>query len=258
MNGDDYSNRKTTRRIVASQIFKNSQEAFLSITTGKEGTTAYIDGRLIKRKKDLKLKIPHEGKSTRLILGNSVYGNSFWRGEIYGLAFYNHVLKPEQVKSHFDTWSKARDFSFAKKEKPFLLFLFDEREGISSFDHTNGNHHLNIPKRVHVLKKRMLSLPWVDLKLDQSFIQDFIVNLVGFIPLGFFLCATLFEFGGIFQNRVILVAVIFSFTISLLIEISQAWMPSRSSQILDLLLNTSGALIGAIGFRSTIMITKPV
>jgi VanZ family protein len=43
----------------------------------------------------------------------------------------------------------------------------------------------------------------------------------------------------------VIIAAALCFSVSLLIEIVQAWMPSRSSASLDLLLNTLGALIGA-------------
>ena len=247
MNGDDYSNRRKTRRIALNQVFQSPEEIFLSITTGDEGTSAYIDGRLIKRKKDLKLEIPRGGDtSPRLILGNSVYGNSSWRGDIYGLAFYGYDLTSEQVELHFNNWSKEQKFSYANQYKPSLLYLFDEKNSKMAIDHANGNHELKIPTRMHILKKRILAPPWIDLKLNKSFIQDFVINLVGFIPLGFILSATFIELGGTLKKRVILITVALCFAISLIIEVAQGWMPSRSSQILDLMLNTSGALIGTM------------
>ena len=128
-----------------------------------------------------------------LILGNSVYGNSSWRGDIYGLAFYGYDLTSEQVELHFNNWSKEQKFSYANQYKPSLLYLFDEKNSGMAIDHANGNHELKIPTRMHILKKRILAPPWIDLKLNKSFIQDFVINLVGFIPLGFILSATLTE-----------------------------------------------------------------
>lgn len=249
MNGNDYSNRRKTKRIALNQVFQSPKEIFLSITTGDEDTSAYIDGRLIKRKKHLKLEIPRGGNTApRLILGNSVYGNSSWRGDIYGLAFYGYDLTSEQVKLHFNNWSKEQKFSYANQYKPSLLYLFDEKKGEMAIDHANGNHELKIPTRMHILEKRILAPPWIDLKLNKSFIQDFVINLVGFIPLGFILSATFIELGGTLKKRVILITVALCFAISLIIEVAQGWMPSRSSQILDLMLNTSGALIGTMAY----------
>ena len=257
MNGDDYSNRRRTKRIAVNQVFQSPKEILLSITTSEEGTNAYIDGRLIKGKKDLKLEIPQGGETSRLILGNSVYGNNFWRGDIFGLACYGYELTSEQVELHFEKWSKERKFSFANQYKPSLLYLFDEKNGEMAIDHANGNHELKIPTRMHILEKRILIRPWIDLKLNKSFIQDFVINLVGFIPLGFILSATFIELGGILKKRVIVITVALCFAISLIIEVAQGWIPSRSSQILDLMLNTSGALIGTMAYRAIVMTRNP-
>jgi hypothetical protein len=258
MNGDDYSNRRKTKRVGVNQVFQSLKEILLSITTGEEGTNVYIDGLLIKRKRDLKLEISHGGETLRLILGNSVYGNNFWRGDIFGLACYGHELTSEQVELHFDKWSKERKFSFAELENPFLLYFFDEKKGEMAIDHANGNHHLKIPKRIHILEKRILNLRWIGLELNKSFIKDLIINLVGFMPLGFILSATFIQFGGIFKKRVILIPVVLCFTISLIIEVAQGWIPSRSSQFLDLMLNTSGALIGAMTYKAIAMARNPL
>jgi len=257
MNGDDYSNRRRAKRIAVNQVFQSPKEILLSITTSEEGTNAYIDGRLIKGKKDLKLEIPQGGETSRLILGNSVYGNNFWRGDIFGLAFYGYELTSEQVELHFEKWSKEWNFSFANQYKPSLLYLFDEKNGEMAIDHANGNHELKIPTRMHILEKRILIRPWIDLKLNKSFIQDFVINLVGFIPLGFILSATFIELGGILKKRVIVITVALCFAISLIIEVAQGWIPSRSSQILDLMLNTSGALIGTMAYRAIVMTRNP-
>ena len=254
MNGDDYSNRRRTKRIAVNQVFQNPKEIFLAITTGQEGTKVYIDGRLINEKKDLKLEIPNRGKTSRLILGNSVYGDNFWRGDIFGLALYGYELTSEQVELHFNIWSKDREFSFARQGRPLLFYSFDEKKGVRAINHANGNHQLIIPTRMRILKKKILVPPWTDLKLNKSFIQDFVINLVGFIPLGFILSATFMELGGTIKKRVILITVVLCFAISLIIEVTQGWIPSRSSQILDLILNTSGALIGSMAYRAIVRI----
>ncbi len=173
------------------------------------------------------------------------------------MTLYGYELTSEQVELHFNTWSKDRRFSFASQEKPFLLYSFDEKKGVRAIDHANGNHQLIIPTRMRILKKKILVPPWTDLKLNKSFIQDFVINLVGFIPLGFILSAAFMELGGTLKKRVILITVALCFATSLIIEVAQGWIPSRSSQILDLMLNTSGALIGSMGYRTIVMTRNP-
>jgi len=102
------------------------------------------------------------------------------------------------------------------------------------------------------ISKEHISLPKSEFTYRKSFFKDCIINFLGFIPFGFILSATLIKFEGTFEKHYILIAVLFCFAVSLIIEVFQAWIPSRSSSMLDLILNTLGALIGAriLGFLS--------
>lgn len=205
-----------------------STTRFATVTTGEEGTEVYLGGQLVSRKKDLTLKIPNDSK-TRLLLGNSVYGKQPWQGDIYGLAFYGYTLSAQDAAFHFDRWVQVQNFSFAKKEKPFVLYVFDEKVGERAIDHAGGKNHLKIPSRIHILEKKILSPAWTTYKFNRIFIQDIIANLIGFIPFGFFLTATLIKLGGAFEKHDVLITVSFCFAVSLIIEIFQAWIPSRHS-----------------------------
>ena len=248
MNGDDYSNKKKIPRIVVDPISPTPTKIFLSITTGKEGTKAYVNGQLVKTNSDLILKFPKRGES-RLVIGNSVYGKHSWKGEIYGLGFYGYPLTNQDATTHFDRWLKERNFSFAKKEKPFMLYLLNEEKGTRAIDQGIANLSLEIPAKVNVLEKRILSPPWRDLKLNGHFLQDAVINFIGFMPLGFIMIATLIQFHRSFGKRVVLITVALCFLVSLAIEIIQAWIPSRSSQMSDLMLNTCGAWVGAMIYK---------
>jgi len=228
---------------------------FITVTSGEEGTEVYLDGQFVTRKKDLTLKIP-TGNETRLLLGNSVYGNQPWHGDIYGLAFYGYPLTAQDAASHFDRWVQVRNFSFANKEKPFVLYIFDEKVGERALDRASGNNPLKIPSRTHLLKKKILFPARTPFKFDRSFYMDSIINLLGFIPLGFILTATFVKLGGTFKKHDVLIAVCLCFGVSLFIEIFQAWIPSRDSYLLDLILNTLGALVGATLYRFLIYVEK--
>lgn len=248
MNGDDYDHKRRTKRIAVDIASLVPTTRFVTVTTGEEGTEVYLDGRFVSRKKDLTLKIPN-GRKTRLIIGNSVYGKDSWQGDVYGLAFYGYALTAREIKRHFNRWFQGKNFSFAKKDKPLTLYFFDEKGGVRAIDHAGGNHHLEIPPRMQIFKKKILSPAWSGFKLNRSNNEDNIINLLGFIPFGFILAATLMKLGGTFEKRYFLITVSFCFTVSLIIEIVQAWLPSRSSSMLDLIFNTLGALIGAIILR---------
>jgi hypothetical protein len=244
MNGDDYDHKRRVKRISVDTSSKSSKIRFLNITTGKGGTKAYIDGQLIRTEKDLTLSIPY-GDKVRLLLGNSVYGRSSWKGEIYGLAFYGYALADNEVSGHFHRWSGSGNFNFAGEDQPAILYFFDERGGNTALDHSGNNHPLNIPSKMSVLDQKILATEWKRLDLNSRSLQDMVVNLIGFIPLGFVLLATFYKAGPYPKKHGFLITIAICFTVSLAIEILQAWIPSRSSDSLDLMLNTLGGFMGA-------------
>ena len=249
MNGDDYAYKRKTNRIFFDTSMLHDGPLFLTMTTGSDGTKLYCDGKLIKEKKDLTLDLPR-GAKRRLLLGNSVYGTNPWEGDVYGFAFYRSTLADEDIAIHFNRWSEEHNFSFAKSDKPLVLFLFNEREGEWANDHTAGNDALNIPKKMQLLEKKILVPPWQEFKFQQNNIEDILLNVIGFMPLGFFLFTTLNKRDGNSMKHGILITAILCFFVSLFIEIVQAWIPSRSSSMIDLISNTLGGWIGSITFKN--------
>ena len=128
------------------------------------------------------------------------------------------------------------------------MYFFDETGGTRALDHSGGKHHLGIPLWIHIIKKDFLAPPWVNFIFDRSFLLDVIVNSIGFIPFAFVLSATLIRVGAL-EKQAVLITIAFCFMVSLALEILQAWMPSRSSSMLDLGLNTLGACMGAFTYR---------
>ena len=74
---------------------------------------------------------------------------------------------------------------------------------------------------------------------------DIIINVLGFVPLGFLAMSLLAEIHrtGFWQSLGWVVA--FCLCVSLSIEIVQYFLPGRSSSMVDLLTNTLGAFVGA-------------
>ncbi len=248
MNGDDYDHKKKTKRLSLNAASPSPTARFLTITTGKEGTHIYVDGRLFRTKKDLILNIP-DGAKSKLVFGNSVYGRHSWQGDVYGWAFYGDTLSELDAARHYAQWSETHSFKFAKGDNPLVVYIFDEKEGLKALDQGNGKHHLEIPAGMPILTRKILSSSWDVLTFNRNTIQDIILNLLGFIPLGFLLTATMINRSKAYEKHGVLITIVFCFMVSLIIETAQAWLPSRSSQMLDLILNTLGALMGATAGR---------
>ncbi len=246
MNGDDYDGRLGVPKIGIADALSPHQDTFISITSGVDGTRVYINGRLEGHNPRLVLKVPNNDSDAVVVVGNSPYGRHSWTGSIYGLAIYDEALYNEAAAFHHDQWSASGTFSFCRKIQPKVLYVFNDKSGDRAFDHSRNGHHLSIPSRVEILKKEILVAPWNESRLDRHLMKDMVFNLAGFIPFGF-LCTALLV---ICWNRTSKEALIWvfciCFSISLAIELIQVWIPSRSSQSLDLIMNTAGGLVGAV------------
>lgn len=83
--------------------------------------------------------------------------------------------------------------------------------------------------------------------LRSGFSQDFIANILLFLPLGFGLGGLLAERKSTHVVRVFCVALI-AFALSSGIEVMQIYLPSRITSLYDILSNTLGAVLGEIIF----------
>lgn len=245
MHGDDYDAKRRRARI-AVKALESEEERFLTITSNPSGTAVFLDGELARRNADLYLQIPKAEGRIRLVLGNSIYGRHPWIGEIYGLAYFDRDLSGAAIKGHFRQWAAERTFSFAVKENAAGLYLFDEGRGNTVTDHGAGGNDLEIPTKMVILTKEFLAAPFGGKEYNLSLFQDMVINLTGFLPMGFLLSALCWHVDWRdFRKRLVLIMLACG-AMSLAIEVAQAWIPSRSSQMLDLILNTLGAGAGVL------------
>jgi glycopeptide antibiotics resistance protein len=99
-----------------------------------------------------------------------------------------------------------------------------------------------IPVFYHALQKAVLVPPWKDSRP----VRDIAINLFGFIPFGFFYFMYRMKknAGAILRNAA--ATVILSGLISAAIELLQVYLPTRASQLTDIMCNTAGSLLGVL------------
>jgi glycopeptide antibiotics resistance protein len=78
------------------------------------------------------------------------------------------------------------------------------------------------------------------LTLNRSGVKDIVLNLLGFVPFGYVLA----NCHG--RKRSVLLTVGVAAVASLFVEVSQAWIATRYSSLLDWIFNMSGAWLGAV------------
>jgi glycopeptide antibiotics resistance protein len=101
---------------------------------------------------------------------------------------------------------------------------------------------LYIPERFQIVNHLFLEPPWSEIHTDDYYLKDGLINIAGFIPLGFVLIAYFSLAKAV--RRPLLSAVIVGCSISLSIEIIQAYLPTRFSGVTDIVTNTLGTAIG--------------
>ena len=238
------------QKISLRDAFQKGLSRFLTITSGSEGTKIYIDEKLVKEYPKFNLFTENKTVIDQLILGNAPAGKQSWTGNLLHLAFYDHSLTGEQVLQHFQKWSNNESSSLSREEGLIAFYLFDEHSGTVAYDHVGG-HHLLMKPRYEAFQKRVLISPWGDFQLNRSYLRDILTNILGFIPFGFFFSAYLWARSKTPFYRLLLISILFGGCISLAIELIQVYLPTRSSQLIDVIMNILGGAIGVALFFKT-------
>lgn len=246
--GDDYGLQNKTP-FVSHRFLQlvGEREAFLTIVGKKDGTSLYLDGTEVLHRKGMQLKLPDREDGVRLILGNSAAGLRPWTGELGGMAVYARALEKEEVGRHASLFREGKDFSAFAPERPHLLLPLDQEGGRTASDSAPFHTDLKFPRgKTFVVTSHFLA----DLDgwtVDLGLWDDISLNFLGFTPLGGVL--VLLFLRRLRSTAAFLLTVGCGFALSFGIETYQAWMPSRTSSLLDLVLNTGGTALGAIGLR---------
>lgn len=222
----------------------------LTVVLDASGTTVYIDGKkaspfpryiLNPMKDDL--------SKARLMVGNDPRIRVPWEGEIGGLAVYGGALGPAEVSAHYGKWLSHDYQSLSRGKNIIALYPMNEPSGRILRNVVTGRNNLIIPGHLHAVKKMVLSKPWKNYWREVKHYSDVIINILGFIPLGFFLPALLPACVIKRKTLSYIMTILTGFTISLVIEMVQVYMPARSSSLTDLICNTLGTIIGVVLFH---------
>jgi len=235
------------REIGIDDAFRKEQDYLLSVVSGKEGTTLYINGQPVKTYPRHHLLDSITSKKVSFILGNSPVGKHSWKGRVMELAIYNRSFTPEEIFEHYQSYLENNFTMSSKKEEGHIgLYLFNEKLGATVHDYSNLNNHLTIPAIFRPVQRIILALPGQDFRWDKSFVQDTVINLLGFIPVGFFFTAFLLKAGHWKRMTIYIGVAAAGFMISLAIELLQIYLPSRNSQLNDVICNAVGTVLGIL------------
>lgn len=245
MTGDDYDHSERKPRLTTTIDDTADSYLLLAIRLDQSGAALYLNGERVSSQA-VGISLPSDFSGLRVVLGNDPDGRYPWSGSIAGFALYEVAMDSVELKELWRLWSQQQQFSGLPTTGAVMFYDFlnaEDEDGVILDGSVNG-HHLQIPDdRVFIAPR------FADFELSSASTTDLLVNLLGFIPFGYLLSLWWSNRG---NKRINLFMVCFcSALLSASIEFSQAWIPTRDSNLLDFLLNISGALAGA-GLRVVI------
>lgn len=236
----DGQHRVGSAYIALDHVFRKDNKLLITITSGRQGAAVYLNGVLVKTSPQFALT--SNDFTGELVFGNSPVQNNTWGGQLWGLGIFDRDLTAAQVLQHYDAWTKDQGVELIGEESTRALYLFNEHIGRVVHNQIASEPDLYIPEHYFVLHPKILEPPWKEFEPNWTFGRDVVLNVVAFIPLGFFFCAYFSSAGWI--NRPVLFTIILGGAVSLTIEILQAYLPTRDSGMTDIITNTSGTALG--------------
>jgi VanZ family protein len=223
MNGNDYSDSKGLTRIyldINQFRQQNSASNPVSLTMNFD-----VSGSYITINGQTRVESPFKAQLSRIRQARLTFANSTnrlngWPGT---LKYFALSVSPNQ--------KLIRSYDFDNTPINFLK--------------ANG---LTLPYNYNISSIYPLAMPTQYLNQGWSAIVDMAINTLGFIPFGIFLTYYLLvrDFRQIDFSPVIATSIAIGVTLSISIELIQAYIPSRHSSPYDLALNTIGTTIGSI------------
>jgi len=232
-----------TEKTYVDDAFRDGKTAFWTVTFGQSGSAVYRNGALVKRSS---LKPSGSELSGRLVIGNSPIFSDSWSGVLRGLAIYDTALDPAQIARHYSSWTKRGAPVLASDDVCIALYLFNERAGRIVHNRVRSENDLYIPPKFLVLRQTVLDPVWRAFNWSSGFWKDAFINVGGFIPFGLFFCAW-FSARGL--RAPALRASALGAAVSVFIELTQSFLPTRDSSMADLIDNILGAVLGAAAYR---------
>lgn len=231
---------KPYREMGVGEVLAAGRRSMVTIASGLHGTDFYVDGRPVRNYPGARLLRGGETlEGHKLYLGNSPDLGCPWAGSVFNLSLFGKIRPPgEAVDGQYPTGGDLIECGQNRIEA-MASYRFETLAGDSIADLSGFGNDLWKPEDM-VFDKRLLGLPD-----GQSLVFfDLAVNLAGFMPFGFMICLRLLMVGRLSARDCILFALAAGFAVSLVIEVTQVWLPGRDSSMLDLGANTLGTLIG--------------
>jgi VanZ family protein len=228
-------------RLYVDDVFLQGRSVFLTIASDGRETSVFANGALVMEAKAFWFCATD--LIGQMVVANSPAGPDTWSGELRGLALYNQALTAAQVLRQYGAWTQSGKPDLAEGDHAIALYLFDERSGSIIRNLAGPGPDLYIPEHFMNLHQALLQRPWDEYHPGWGYWKEVLVNIGGFIPLGFFFCA--YVKLAWHTRRAALITIACGAAVSVTIEVLQAFLPTRDSGMTDIITNTLGTAVGA-------------
>lgn len=209
-------------------LFEVGQTADIAISSGAEKANIFVNGNLVRQSNELAGLATILQNGFRLVVGNGPMGTQSWKGIVHSIIVYDR---------------ESSDGIISRDIHPILSYSLADKEPHLVQNSADLNNPLIIPKAFRGIKREFLVPIWA-IERSPSLAADMIINLAGFVPFG--IVAFLFFRQSRRHFSSFLLGLTSGIAMSLFIEVLQVFLPGRTSQMTDLLLNSLGTLIGVI------------
>jgi VanZ family protein len=236
--------RRSERPLLTARLGYDTA-AVLVISSGREhGTRLYLDQAPVASSPRL-IFFDTTAATARLLLGCAPDGKEVWQGEIYGLSLYNRELSPDEVRACVTAWHATH--ALTPLSGLIARYRLNERRGTIASGGLPLAGPLLLPEKLTILRPQILTISRRSVLTENGTLKlDVIVNFIGFIPFGFLLAGWLSLGRDRAAPAVLCPVCAGSALVSLTIELVQVFIPTRYSQLSDLVLNALGGLAGAL------------
>ena len=223
-------------------VLTPGKPGLITVTSSPNGTKIFYDGDLARSVAHIKLLTEAvDFSGYRVYLGNEPDVSAPWNGKLYGLGIYDRALTDDEVFQSYRSWTHKPP-SFANPgDDAVVKYTFANAKGMKVPNILGDGNYLLIPERFD-LKQRPLERS-IGYKIN---VEDVVINVLGFIPLGFLGVLWLRQRMRGPIVRVAVLVVLAGFAVSFGIEQAQAYLPTRNSSLLDLITNVIGTIFGVI------------
>jgi VanZ like family/Concanavalin A-like lectin/glucanases superfamily len=242
--GPDQRTRK--KFIYINGAIRQDTPLLITVAASAQGTTVYLDGVLARSSADF--GFTRHDLNGGIVVGNSPVANDSWSGILRGLGIYNRELTPDEVRHNYEDWNRSGQPENLKEKNAVAIYSFTERAGKVIHNQVPSSVDLEIPDYYLVLYPPFLQPFWKHWSWEWAFWKDGLVNVTGFMPLGFFFCVYFSLSRPV--SRAMVLTIIFGCVISFIIEATQFYLPTRDSDSMDFINNTLGTALGALCYRS--------